>query len=260
MTIATLPVECALGEHQPRTIRASSPSAPSGVASSGLISISAISGCSAATRESAAAARGGGADVHRRPAAGAVQKRRHPERAQERLGGGLGHRRERDGDVLDDLRVETARADEQDGPEARVALGADDQLEPGGERRHRLDRVRGRVERRLHPLERLVQLRRVAETDGDAAGVRLVQLAERLEHDRVADLGGDGDGLLETRHAPGRGEVDAGGRRAPRATRSSPARPRAAAPAAAARAPARSASGVRRASRDATPTAASTSR
>ena len=199
VTIATLPsnVPSASISAQDDT-RVEAERAVAAVTSSGLISISAISGCSAATRESAAAARAAApTSTGGRPRAPS-RSGATAQRAEERLGRLLRHRRERDGDVLDDLRVEAARADEQDRPEARVALRA--------RRSARRRRESGAIARpsttaaqapspsassasRSSPASR--------EADGDAAGVRLVQPPERLENDRVADL-------LRRRRAPPR--------------------------------------------------------
>ncbi len=147
VTIGDAAVERSLSEHRaspfsPRTTRASRPSAPSAVTSNGLISISAISGCSAATRESAAAARAAARTSTRR----AARARRRGAAPREASGGAPRPPPRVPGasataTSAHDLGVQPPRAHEQDGPEAAVPLRADDQLEAPGQRRHALDGV-----------------------------------------------------------------------------------------------------------------------
>ena len=108
-------------------------------------------------------------------------------------------RRQPDGDVLERLRIDAAQADQRDRPEPRIAAGADDQLDALAERRHPLDRELRRGEPLLHVARGRLQLAGVGQPDPHAAGVGLVQRAQRLQHDREAEL------------APGRHHlVDAG--------------------------------------------------
>ena len=110
-------------------MRASRPTAPAGEASSGLISISAISGWAAATRESAAAASAAArTSTGARPRApvSTPAPRSGAETGLELVGR---RRRERDPDVAEQLGVDAAEADEDERAEARVAAAADDQLD-----------------------------------------------------------------------------------------------------------------------------------
>ena len=157
------------------TTRASRPTAPSTRTSSGLTSTSAISGCAAAKRDSAATARAAAATSSRRAAAGAEQQRRGDERANERLGRRSVDRRERDRDVAGELGVDAAGADDDERPEARVAARADEQLEAGRHVLCGLDRERLRSEPGGEVVERGAERSLVAEAEGDAAGVGLVQ-------------------------------------------------------------------------------------
>ena len=121
-------------------MRASRPTAPAGLTSSGLISISAISGCAAATRESAAAASAAArTSTGARPRA-PVSTPGAAEGEQELLELVGARRREREADVVEQLGVDAAEPDEDERAEARVAPAADDQLDAAARVDDRLDR------------------------------------------------------------------------------------------------------------------------
>ena len=68
--------------------------------------------------------------------------------------------------------------------EARIPAGADDQLDTAAQVGHLLDRERRRVELGDQPVVRLDERRAGLQAHHDAAGVGLVQQAERLEDER----------------------------------------------------------------------------
>src|SRR5437660_9511134 len=129
-----------------------------------------------------------GGDVERWTATGSREQGRGDERVDELLRSRLIDRGERDGDVAKQLGVETTGGDHHERPEARVAPRTDEQLESHRHALGRLDRERLRREPRDEVVERLSKLKLVAESEDDAARVRLVQHAERLEGDWEAEL------------------------------------------------------------------------
>ena len=92
------------------------------------------------------------------------------------------------GERHEELGVDAAEADEDEGAEAWVASTADDQLDAASRVDERLDRVALRRQALVHVgrggRDRCV----VGEAERNAACVRLVEQPERLEHDGVAEL------------------------------------------------------------------------
>ena len=239
------------------TRRASSATHPSGRASSGLTSSSAISGWAAATADDR---RDGARRPRRRRRAGGRARRAAAARpasasssARHVVGAPPARARRR--------RRASASANTPPrptmttGPEARIAADAGDQLDAVARVRHALDAVAGRVQARGHGGVGGADVRLRGEPEGDAAGVGLVQQAERLQRDRAAELRGGGDRLVGAGDAAGRRERHAAPRAAARARSSSrrppPARPgagRAGTPRAGRSAPAASSASVRTAS------------
>ena len=107
------------------------------------------------------------------------------------------------------------------GPKRGSRRAADDQLDAalGGD--HRLDRVADRREPLVHVGRGGSDRGVVGKAERDTARIRLVEQAERLEHDRVAELGGGCACLVDGGCAAGSGERDAARRREALATRSS---------------------------------------
>ena len=177
-------------------MRASRPTAPSGVTSKGLTSTSAISVCAAAKRESAAAARAAArrsTGGRPRPPANSCAPR-NESRSRSAVFSSSGASA-----VCTSLksRVDAAEADERQRPEALVAPTADDDLHPLAQRRHALQGeavlAEPRRELRIGGPEPAL----VGDVEHHPTLVGLVQPPQRFEHERVAETARRHDGPFE---------------------------------------------------------------
>ena len=192
-----------------QTARASSATAPSGRARSGLTSSSDSSGWAAATRESAATAsaqarRSMGGRPRAPSRSGAPRSERSSSSATPASTGASAT-----ATSPERLGEHAPEPDEHERAEARLPAGAGDQLDAVVERRHRLDGERRRGEPRDQVRDRGAESGLVAQPEDDAPGVALVEEPERLEHDREADVPRRGNRLVRVRHGRGAHEGDA---------------------------------------------------